>query len=191
MLAEHGHGGCCCVRILSDGKGLLDVCIYAASRRGHSCAKSVLCPARKRHAAQFAGDKNTNLDAMCLFLRKSSAPVPKGATLSAMYGWQKPPPLAFGFFNRKPGAAISYNLLRNMPGSGGKSTNRSMPNWGATRWKRFLSESSSGIHVGGVEACRQPAVTYDFTVPGTHSFIANGIVNHNSGGKTRRAAKMQ
>ena len=32
--------------------------------------------------------------------------------------------------------------------------------------------------------------TYDVTVPETHSFIANGIVCHNSGGKTRRAAKM-
>ena len=34
------------------------------------------------------------------------------------------------------------------------------------------------------------ALTYDFTVPGVHAFVSNGIVSHNSGGKTRRAAKM-
>ena len=34
------------------------------------------------------------------------------------------------------------------------------------------------------------AKTYDFTVPDVHAFVANGIVSHNSGGKTRRAAKM-
>ena len=34
------------------------------------------------------------------------------------------------------------------------------------------------------------ALTYDFTVPDVHAFVANGIVSHNSGGKTRRAAKM-
>ena len=34
------------------------------------------------------------------------------------------------------------------------------------------------------------ALTYDFTVPGIHAFVSNGIVSHNSGGKTRRAAKM-
>jgi ribonucleoside-diphosphate reductase alpha chain len=34
------------------------------------------------------------------------------------------------------------------------------------------------------------ALTYDFTVPEVHAFISNGIVSHNSGGKTRRAAKM-
>ena len=31
---------------------------------------------------------------------------------------------------------------------------------------------------------------YDFTLPGTHTFVANGIINHNSGGSLRRSAKL-
>jgi hypothetical protein len=46
-------------------------------------------------------------------------------------------------------------------------------------WDEVVSVSEAGR-----------ALTYDFTVPEVHAFVSNGIVSHNSGGKTRRAAKM-
>jgi ribonucleoside-diphosphate reductase alpha chain len=51
--------------------------------------------------------------------------------------------------------------------------------------KRFLWDEVREIVEAGT------AVTYDLTVPDVHAFATNGIVSHNSGGKTRRAAKMQ
>ncbi len=39
------------------------------------------------------------------------------------------------------------------------------------------------------ESCGKSKV-FDFTIPDSHSFIANGIISHNSGGTLRRSAKL-
>jgi ribonucleoside-diphosphate reductase alpha chain len=139
----------------------------------------------KRQAAQFAGDKNTNVDSVPFLADVLRTRVQGVRYLRCADGVNRS--LAFGFFNRRPGTQLSYNLLRSAPGLIEK-VRTVHPDWAATL-ETILEREFFWDSVAEVEAA-EPAVTYDFTVPGTHSFIANGIVNHNSGGKTRRAAKM-
>ena len=140
---------------------------------------------RKRNASQFAGDKNTNIDVVPFLAEVLRTRVQGVRYLRCADGVNRS--LGFGFFNRKRGTAISYNRLRSTPGLVEK-VRLVNPEWAATL-ETILEREFFWDTIATVEAA-EPAVTYDFTVPGTHSFIANGIVNHNSGGKTRRAAKM-
>ncbi len=92
----------------------------------------------------------------------------------------------FGIFNRA-GDNISHARARSIPDLVGKIT-RLSPTLASTvgtvlddeyLWDEVLDVADVG-----------QALTYDFTVPDVHAFVSNGIVSHNSGGKTRRAAKM-
>jgi ribonucleoside-diphosphate reductase alpha chain len=141
--------------------------------------------ARKRENAQFAGDKNTNVDVVPFLASVLRTRVHGVRYLRCADG--KTRSLNFGFFARSATSALSYKLLRNSPGLIDK-VRIVNPEWAATLetilQREFFWDKVAEISPG------ESAVTYDFTVPDTHSFIANGIVNHNSGGKTRRAAKM-
>ncbi len=140
--------------------------------------------ARKQQAAQLAGDKNTNIDSVP-FLADVLRTRVYGKYFRCEDGVSRR--LGFNFFARSPGTNLSYKQLRNAPGVVEK-VRQINSDWGATL-ETILQREFFWDKVAGVEAA-EAAVTYDFTVPETHSFIANGIVNHNSGGKTRRAAKM-
>ncbi len=92
----------------------------------------------------------------------------------------------FGIFNRV-GDNVTYSRARAIPGLVDTVT-RLAPALGGTI-DRILDDEYLWDEVVGVTDAGQ-ALTYDFTVPDVHAFVANGIVSHNSGGKTRRAAKM-
>lgn len=56
---------------------------------------------------------------------------------------------------------------------------------------KFLNNISENLLFEKVEEISQSeAIVYDFTVPETHSFVANGIVNHNTKTLTTRIANM-
>ena len=82
---------------------------------------------------------------------------------------------------------VSYARTRANPGLVDKVA-RLSPGLGETI-ERLLDDEYLWDEVVSVADAGQE-LTYDFTVPDVHAFIANGIVSHNSGGKTRRAAKM-
>ncbi len=141
--------------------------------------------ARKQAASDVAGDKNTNIDTLPFLVDVLRERAHTNGNYDCADGKRRL--FHFGFFNRKSGSAISYNRLRNTPALL-DSLEQIEPQLAQTlEWlmeREFFWDSVKSVE----EAA--PAVTYDFTVPETHSFVANGIVNHNSGGTTRRAAKM-
>jgi len=92
----------------------------------------------------------------------------------------------FGVFNRT-GDNVSYARTRAIPGLVDQ-VERLSPTLRGTI-ERVLDDEYLWDEVVAVADAGQ-ALTYDFTVPGVHAFVSNGIVSHNSGGKTRRAAKM-
>ena len=92
----------------------------------------------------------------------------------------------FGIFNRA-GDNVSYARTRAIPGFVDQVA-RLSPAMGGTI-ERVLDDEYLWDEVVSVVDAGQ-ALTYDFTVPDVHAFVSNGIVSHNSGGKTRRAAKM-
>ncbi|MEO7666275.1 MAG: LAGLIDADG family homing endonuclease, partial [Dehalococcoidia bacterium] len=92
----------------------------------------------------------------------------------------------FGIFNRT-GDNISYARARSIPDLVGKIS-RLSPTLASTVETVLDDEYLWDEVVSVVDA--DQALTYDFTVPEIHAFVSNGIVSHNSGGKTRRAAKM-
>jgi ribonucleoside-diphosphate reductase alpha chain len=92
----------------------------------------------------------------------------------------------FGIFNR-PSDNVSYARTRAISGLVDQ-VGRLSPTLGGTI-ERVLDDEYLWDEVVSVADAGQ-ALTYDFTVPGVHAFVSNGIVSHNSGGKTRRAAKM-
>ena len=92
----------------------------------------------------------------------------------------------FGIFNRSS-ENVSYARTRTIPGLVDQVA-RLSPGIGGTI-ERVLDDEYLWDEVVNVADAGQ-ALTYDFTVPDVHAFVSNGIVSHNSGGKTRRAAKM-
>ena len=92
----------------------------------------------------------------------------------------------FSVFNRTSDN-ISYARARAIPDLIGK-IGRLSPSLAGTVETVLDDEYLWDEVVSVVDA--DQALTYDFTVPDVHAFVSNGIVSHNSGGKTRRAAKM-
>jgi len=92
----------------------------------------------------------------------------------------------FGIFNRT-GDNVSYARVRSIPDLTGRIA-RLSPTL-ANTVETVLDDEYLWDEVVSVADAGQ-ALTYDFTVPEVHAFVSNGIVSHNSGGKTRRAAKM-
>ncbi len=92
----------------------------------------------------------------------------------------------FGIFNRSSDN-VSYARTHAIPGLVDRVA-RLSPGLGGTI-ERVLDDEYLWDEVVSVADAGQ-ALTYDFTVPDVHAFSPNGIVSHNSGGKTRRAAKM-
>ena len=145
---------------------------------------------RKRAAAadavesQHARTTNPNLDVI-------PGLVPALRALSLGGGWFQSAEgslvrTGFGIFNRTSDN-VSYGRASAVPGLLDK-VGRLSPTLAGTLesvlddqylWDEVVSVSDAGR-----------ALTYDFTVPEVHAFVSNGIVSHNSGGKTRRAAKM-
>ena len=141
--------------------------------------------ARKQAAADVAGDKNTNIDTVPFLVDTLRERTSKNGYFQCADGETRM--LGFGFFNRKPGSAISYGRLRQTPALLDNLEQVDTQLAETLEW--IMAREYFWDTVVSVEEA-ESAVTYDFTVPQTHSFVANGIVNHNSGGTTRRAAKM-
>lgn len=90
------------------------------------------------------------------------------------------------FFNRRTGN-VSLSWLRDNPNV-------------VSLFKNILPEVGSSIEevleynyfIDTVSDAYEDKIaeTFDITVPGVHSFVGNGIVCHNSGGSTRRSARM-
>ena len=140
---------------------------------------------RKRRAAAIPLHSNTNVDVVpnvVKAIRKYA--VGKNGYYECTDGTVQM--VGFGFFNRT-GSNVSYEKLKATAGLLEKSTLIS-PTLGESLKALMYYEFFWDAVETKEEA--EPCITYDFTVPETHSFIANGIVNHNSGGRTRRAAKM-
>ncbi len=145
---------------------------------------------RKRSAAADAVDSahkrasNPNLDVI-----PGLVPMLRGLSLGS--GWYRSADgsmvrTSFGIFNRTSDN-VSYGRASAVPGLLEK-VGRLSPTLAGTLesvlddqylWDEVVSVTDAGR-----------ALTYDFTVPEVHAFVSNGIVSHNSGGKTRRAAKM-
>ena len=111
--------------------------------------------------------------------------------LAGPNGWAHAPggemvQTGFGIFNRSSDN-VSYARTQAIPGLVDRVTQLS-PGLGGTI-ERVLDDEYLWDEVVSVANAGQ-ALTYDFTVPDAHAFVANGIVSHKSGGKTRRAAKM-
>ena len=141
--------------------------------------------ARKQAASDVAGDKNTNIDTVPFLVDVLRQYTAKNKYLTCSEGQTRE--LGFGVFNRKPGSAISYGRLRNTPALLDQLEQVNPQLAETLEWvmaREYFWDTAKSVEAAA------PAVTYDFTVPRTHSFVANGIVNHNSGGTTRRAAKM-
>ncbi len=159
-----------------------------AARLGRLLRPYLVTP-RKREAAaglaSMAADHNPNLDVI-----PGLVPALR-SLLAGPNGWVRAAngelmQTGFGVFNRA-GDNVSYARTRAIPGLVDR-VGRLSPTLGGTI-ERVLDDDYLWDEVATVaEAGR--ALTYDFTVPGVHAFVANGIVSHNSGGKTRRAAKM-
>ena len=133
--------------------------------------------ARKQAAADVAGDKNTNIDTVPFLVDALRERTSKNGYFSCTDGETRM--LGFGFFNRKAGSAISYGRLRQTPALL-DNLEQVDPQLAETlEW--VMAREYFWDTVVSVEET-ESAVTYDFTVPQTHSFVANGIVNHNSGG---------
>jgi ribonucleoside-diphosphate reductase alpha chain len=145
---------------------------------------------RKRSAAADAVEndrartRNPNLDVI-------PGLVPALRALSLGSGWFRSVDgglvrTGFGIFNRASDN-VSYARTEAVPGLLNKVGQLSPTLAGTLEsvlddqylWDEVVSISDAG-----------EALTYDFTVPDVHAFVSNGIVSHNSGGKTRRAAKM-
>ena len=143
---------------------------------------------RKRAAAAALvkpqDGRNPNLDVI-------PGLVPALRSLIAGSGWARATSgevvhAGFGIFNRV-GDNVTYARAKAIPGLV-ESVSRLAPALGETI-ERVLDDEYLWDDVVSVADAGQ-ALTYDFTVPEVHAFVANGIVSHNSGGKTRRAAKM-
>jgi len=94
--------------------------------------------------------------------------------------------LSFGFFNRAS-ENVSLQWLREHPEALESLQSLSHALYEAA--SETLEHGYFWDRVGQTWV-DDPEVTYDVTVPGDHRFVGNGIICHNSGGKTRRAAKM-
>jgi ribonucleoside-diphosphate reductase alpha chain len=149
----------------------------------------LVSPRRRDAAAQLvaasAADPNPNVDVI-----PGLVPALR-SLLAGRNGWARAAngelvQAGVGVFNRS-GDNVSYARARAIPGLAERVT-RLSPALGATI-ERVLDDEYLWDEVVSVADSGQ-ALTYDFTVPGVHAFVANGIVSHNSGGKTRRAAKM-
>ena len=132
---------------------------------------------RKQAASDVAGDKNTNIDTLPFLVDVLRQYASKNKYFHCSDGQTRE--LGFGFFNRKAGSAISYNRLRNTPALLDQLEQVNPQLAETLQW--LMEREFFWDTVKSVEAAT-PSVTYDFTVPKTHSFVANGIVNHNSGG---------
>ena len=149
----------------------------------------LVTPRKRAGAQQLQGDENTkrrtNLDvipglipALRAFLVGTNFHSATGELVHVGGG--------FGIFNRT-GDNVSYARALEVPDF--VSRVRAIdPGLGKTigsllhdqfYWDEVVKVTDAG-----------EALTYDFTVPGIHAFVSNGVVSHNSGGKTRRAAKM-
>jgi ribonucleoside-diphosphate reductase alpha chain len=144
---------------------------------------------RKRDAAAalvaVAADRNPNLDVI-----PGLVPALR-SLLAGPNGWARTTSgelvqTGFGIFNRSSDN-VSYARTRAIPGLVDQ-VGRLSPAMGGTI-ERVLDDEYLWDEVVAATDAGQ-ALTYDFTVPGVHAFVSNGIVSHNSGGKTRRAAKM-
>ena len=147
----------------------------------------LVTPRKQRAAAALVlppAGANPNLDVIPGFVSTLRA-------LTSGSGWARTTSgeamkVGFGVFNRT-GDNVTYARARAIPGLV-DSVSRLAPALGGTI-AQVLEDEYLWDEVVGVADAGQ-ALTYDFTVPGVHAFVANGIVSHNSGGKTRRAAKM-
>jgi ribonucleotide reductase alpha subunit len=161
-------------------------CLYLRGEEAWKFVREIgFISSRKRSAHDFAGDKNTNVDVVPFLVNVIRSYTNRNGYFRCSDG--KTRLLSFGFFNRRPESDISYNRLRNTPGL--LENLYVLDPTLAETVKLIMEREFFWDAVGSVEKYGT-AVTYDFTVPETHSFVANGIINHNSGGKTRRAAKM-
>ena len=145
---------------------------------------------RKRAAAAAlwaapAGGRNPNLDVIPGLVSALKS------LFTTSNGWARTPAgeavqTGFGLFNRATDN-VSYARALQEPGLIDTVT-RLSPALGST----LAAVLDDGYLWDEVATIRDDgeALTYDFTVPGVHAFVSNGIVSHNSGGKTRRAAKM-
>ena len=141
--------------------------------------------AAARLAAAPATERNPNLDIVPGFVPALRS------LLAGPNGWAQAASgelvqAGFGVFNRT-GDNVSYARTRAIPGLVDQVA-RLSPGMGGTI-QRVLDDEYLWDEVVSVVDAGQ-ALTYDFTVPDIHAFVSNGIVSHNSGGKTRRAAKM-
>ncbi|HSW41836.1 MAG TPA: LAGLIDADG family homing endonuclease, partial [Patescibacteria group bacterium] len=145
---------------------------------------------RKREAAAAlvaapAKDRNPNLDTI-----PGLVPALR-SLLAGPNGWVRATSgelmqTRFGVANQSSDN-VSYARTREIPDLVGQVT-RLSPSLGDAI-EHVLEDEYLWDEVVAVTDAGQ-ALTYDFTVPGVHAFVSNGIVSHNSGGKTRRAAKM-
>jgi ribonucleoside-diphosphate reductase alpha chain len=144
---------------------------------------------RKRDAAaalaSASADRNPNIDVI-----PGLVPALR-SLLASRNGWARTVggqsvQTGFGIFNRSSDN-VSYARTRAIPGLVDQVA-RLSPGLGATI-ERVIDDEYLWDEVVNVADAGQ-AYTYDFTVPDVHAFVSNGIVSHNSGGKTRRAAKM-
>ncbi|NJD29388.1 MAG: vitamin B12-dependent ribonucleotide reductase [Chloroflexi bacterium] len=149
-----------------------------------------LVTSRKKAAAASLvavdpGSRNTNLDVI-----PSLVPALR-ALMVGGNGWARAANgelirTGFGIFNRTSDN-VSYARAGTVEDLVPK-VRALNPELGATL-ETVLDSQYLWDEVVSVEAAGE-ALTYDFTVPGIHAFVSNGIISHNSGGKTRRAAKM-
>ncbi|MDA8203135.1 MAG: hypothetical protein M0Z49_10295, partial [Chloroflexi bacterium] len=159
-----------------------------AARLARLLRPYLVTPRKRDAAAGLAGmpaDRNPNLD-----VTPGLVPALR-SLLSGRNGWARAVDgelvmTGFGIFNRT-GDNVSYARTRAIPGLVDQVASLS-PRLGGTI-ERVLDDEYLWDEVVTVADAGQ-ALTYDFTVPDIHAFVSNGIVSHNSGGKTRRAAKM-
>jgi ribonucleoside-diphosphate reductase alpha chain len=160
-----------------------------AARLARLLRPYLVAPRKREAAAALAAastDRNPNLDVIpgLVPALRSLLLAPNGWARATSGG--EPVRAGFGIFNRS-GDNVSYARTRAIPGLVDQ-VRRLSPQLGGTI-DRVLDDEYLWDEVVDVAEAGQ-ALTYDFTVPEVHAFVANGIVSHNSGGKTRRAAKM-
>ncbi len=159
-----------------------------AARLARLLRPYLVTPRKRDAAAQLVAaptDRNPNLDVI-----PGLVPALR-SLLAGPNGWVRTTSgelvqADFGIFNRA-GDNVSYARTRAIPGFVDQVA-RLSPAMGGTI-ERVLDDEYLWDQVVSVVDAGQ-ALTYDFTVPDVHAFVSNGIVSHNSGGKTRRAAKM-
>ena len=159
-----------------------------AARLARLLRPYLVTPRKREAAAALAArpaSRNPNLDVI-----PGLVPALR-SLLAAPNGWVRAADgeivqTGFGIFNRSSDN-VSYARTHAIPGLVDRVA-RLSPGLGGTI-ERVLDDEYLWDEVVSVADAGQ-ALTYDFTVPDVHAFVANGIVSHKSGGKTRRAAKM-